>query len=91
MDALPAVHYHRLRSVEVVLEDIAHLEPVLDGAVDIFEVVRVASGAASRIPAASSTASPSCSSTSCATDSATRSWAIVFALISTSRTHGRFQ
>ena len=37
VNALAAVHNHRLFGVEVVLEDISHLEPVLDGPFDIRE------------------------------------------------------
>ncbi len=42
VDALAAVDDHRFLGVEVVREDIAHLESVLDRLVDVRERIRIA-------------------------------------------------
>ena len=44
VNALTAVHHHRLLGVEVVLENISHLEAVLDGPFDIFKGIRIPLG-----------------------------------------------
>jgi len=44
VNALTAVHHHRLFGVEVVLENISHLEAVLDGPFDILKGIRIPLG-----------------------------------------------
>lgn len=44
VNALAAVHHHRLLGVEVVLENISYLEAVLDGPFDILKGIRISLG-----------------------------------------------